>query len=301
MSGNLNKTSEMTHTLIRKAIAGFYYVEAGEALLSCKARGLFRKQGITPLVGDYVRVSVSGDTGWIEEIHPRKNSLTRPPLANLDKLFIVASVDEPPPDLRLLDKLSVVCEYKGIEPVFIFTKTDLGDTEPYVELYRKAGFTALSTRDGSDLGLDEIKAQISGGIGAFCGNSGVGKTTLLKNLCPDLDLKTGAVSQRLGRGRHTTRLSQLYPAFGGYIADTPGFSSMDLIRYERFPKDWLFYGFRDFTVFENRCRFHSCAHLRERDCAVRKAVEEGGIAASRYESYCTIYDEIKDLKEWELK
>jgi ribosome biogenesis GTPase len=294
-----NFLNELNNALIRKAIAGFYYVEAGEALLPCKARGLFRKQGISPLVGDRVRVSVSGDSGWVEEISTRKNSLVRPPLANLDKLFIVASVDAPPPDLRLLDKLTVICETKNIEPLLVFSKTDLGDASALLTTYRKAGFFAVSVQQGTDEGLTSIKAQLGGFVCAFCGNSGVGKTSLLSALCPELELETGAVSEKLGRGRHTTRETQLFEAFGGYIADTPGFSSLDLIRYEPVAKEALPGLFRDFDTFSGHCRFSSCAHVREKGCAVREAVDQGEIAKSRYESYLALYEDVKDWKEWQ--
>ncbi len=288
---------------ILKATGGFYYVWSDGILYECRARGLFRKNGMVPLVGDWVEIEETGSqTGYVTRILARKNSLTRPPLANLDQLFLVISILDPKPNLLVLDQLIAIAEYKKIEPVLVITKTDLGDWETLAGLYRKAGFQVFCTGWEQDSDLKPLQQAMQGKISAFCGNSGVGKSSLLNRIDQRLDLSTAQTSRKLGRGRHTTRHVQLYPVEGGgYIADTPGFSSMDLERYETILKDQLQYCFREFDPYLDQCRFTGCSHTKEKGCAVLEAVAKGEISASRHESYCRLYEEAKQIKEWEAR
>ena len=288
---------------ILKATGGFYYVLSDAVLYECRARGLFRKNGVSPLVGDWVEIEETGEEkGYVTRIVDRKNSLIRPPLANLDQLFLVVSVADPQPNLLVLDKLIAIAEHKKIEPFLIVTKTDLGEWETLAALYEKAGFQVFCTGLDQDSDLAMLRRSMEGKISAFCGNSGVGKSSLLNRIDSRLDLSTAQISQKLGRGRHTTRHVQLYPVSGGgYIADTPGFSSMDLERYEVILKEQLQYCFREFGPHLNQCRFTGCSHTKEKGCAVLAAMKEGEIASSRHDSYCTLYEAAKNIKEWELQ
>ena len=288
---------------ILKATGGFYYVLSDAVLYECRARGLFRKSGVSPLVGDWVEIEETGEEkGYVTRILDRKNSLIRPPLANLDQLFLVVSVADPQPNLLVLDKLIAIAEHKKIEPLLIVTKTDLGEWETLAALYEKAGFQVFCTGLDQDSDLAMLRRSMEGKISAFCGNSGVGKSSLLNRIDSRLDLSTAQISQKLGRGRHTTRHVQLYPVSGGgYIADTPGFSSMDLERYEVILKEQLQYCFREFGPHLNQCRFTGCSHTKEKGCAVLAAMKEGEIASSRHDSYCTLYEAAKNIKEWELQ
>lgn len=288
---------------ILKATGGFYYVLSDAVLYECRARGLFRKNGVSPLVGDWVEIEETGEEkGYVTRILDRKNSLIRPPLANLDQLFLVVSVADPQPNLLVLDKLIAIAEHKKIEPFLIVTKTDLGEWETLAALYEKAGFQVFCTGLDQDSDLTMLRRSMEGKISAFCGNSGVGKSSLLNRIDSRLDLSTAQISQKLGRGRHTTRHVQLYPVSGGgYIADTPGFSSMDLERYEVILKEQLQYCFREFGPHLNQCRFTGCSHTKEKGCAVLAAMKEGEIASSRHDSYCTLYEAAKNIKEWELQ
>lgn len=288
--------------VITKLIAGFYYVEAGDIVYECKARGLFRKQGVAPVVGDRVQLKViTDDTAVLTKIYPRKNSLIRPPLANIDKLFIVSSYSTPSPSHLVIDKLTAIAEHNDIEPVIVFSKCDMGSFDEWANIYTKSGFRVFITSCRTGKGLDELKAYLPGAVSAFTGNSGVGKSSLLNCLMPKLKLKTAEVSQKLGRGRHTTRHVELYrlPG-GGYVADTPGFSSIDLEKSEIILKDKLPYCFRDFERFLGQCRFTSCSHTKEMGCAVRAAVDRDEVCRTRYESYLAIYETVKDVKEWEI-
>ena len=296
------KNSKTINGIITKISGGFYYVEAADTTYECKARGVFRKLGITPLVGDFVTLTVPED-GYcsVDSIKERKNSLVRPALANLDRLFIVSSVKEPDCNLYLIDKMTAAAFSKDIEPVIIFSKSDLADTDSLVEIYRKVDIKAFDFSVKDLKGLDKIKALIKDKTSAFCGNSGVGKSTLLNALFPELCPQTGEISDKLGRGRHTTRTVELFKKYGGYVADTPGFSTLDIERFELIRKDDLKFAFPEFDPYFGKCRFNSCNHLCEKGCAVLRAVEEGVIPSSRHQSYLKMYDEVKDIKEWQLK
>jgi ribosome biogenesis GTPase len=294
----------MTDGLIIKGIGGFYYVETADGVYECKARGIFRKKHITPLVGDRVHISVNENAeNTVDEILERKNYLVRPPLANIDILFILASIVEPAINTTVIDRLTAIAEYKQIEPVILLTKTDLcGAFEEYLNTYTLAGYRVIVCDSFTGEGLDEIKSLISGNICAFTGNSGVGKSTLLNALDDRLTLETGEISKKLGRGRHTTRHCELFSLAGGYVADTPGFSALDIERCERILKQDLPYCFREFAPYLENCRFMtSCSHINDKGCAVAQAVKDGKIAFSRHESYKIMYNEVKDINEWEMK
>lgn len=295
--------------LIVRATGGFYYVREEERTVACRARGIFRKEKMTPLVGDRVRFSVQDEEageGTVEEILPRRNALVRPPMANLDRLFIVSAAASPPPDTFAVDKLSALAETAGIEPVFVFTKCDLAPVEELAGVYRRAGFAAFVVSNVTGQGVDALRDAL-GGVCAFTGNSGVGKSSLLNRIVPDLALQVGDVSRRLGRGRHTTRTVELFHMadYGipkeGYVADTPGFSALDVAGAVLIRKEQLPHAFREFAPYLDDCRYRGCAHVREDGCAVRAAVERGEIAASRHASYCAMYEAVKDIKDWELK
>lgn len=285
--------------LLIKAVGGFYYVEADSTIYECKARGSFRKQKISPYVGDRVTISVPDD-GYcaIEAVAERKNSLIRPPLANIDILFIVASTTEPEPNTLVIDKMTAAAVSKNIEPVIVISKTDLSNADSLKEIYTSTGFKIIECSNENNKGAEEIKAMLCGKISAFTGNSGVGKSTILNAILPELALETGDISRKLGRGRHTTRHTELYKICGGYIADTPGFSTVDIERYELIRKEDLPNCFPEFEPYICNCKFTSCAHIKEKGCGVLEALNEGKISQSRHNSYVMMYDEVKNIKEW---
>ena len=288
--------------LIVKAISGFYYIEAADVLYECKARGAFRKKGISPAVGDKAEITVFDDgSAALESILPRKNYLIRPPLANLDRLFIVSSVSEPSPSTLIIDKITAVACEKGIEPVVVFTKSDLADCTELLDTYRKAGIRALSYSVHSRESMEELVSLLEGKVSAFTGNTGVGKSSLLNSLFPQLEIETAEISRKLGRGRHTTRHSELYKVGGGYVADTPGFSTVDIERYEVIKREELAYCFPEFEPYLTECRFTSCSHVCEKGCAVLEAVRSGEISESRHNSYKQMYNEVKDIPSWNTK
>ena len=226
----------------------------------------------------------------------------RPPVANVDCLLVVAAVTDPAPHLLVLDKMIAIAEYKGIEPVVVVNKCDLGSAQALEQIYRKAGLQVIALSAGKGQGIDELRTHIAGKVSVLTGNSGVGKSSLLNRIDPALQLETGEISRKLGRGRHTTRVACLYPlAGGGYIVDTPGFSSLDMEKAERIPKEELAGCFREFGALAGRCKYTSCTHVKEDGCAVLAAVERGAIAPSRQESYAAMYNEAKEWKEWEYK
>lgn len=281
--------------LILENAGGAYTVQTPGGLISCKARGIFRKEGISPCAGDRCVVN----EGVITKIAPRKNYIVRPPLANLDMMIFVVSACEPSPDLLLLDKFIAVCEFKGISPAVAFTKTDIGDPGDIPRIYGRIGIPAIEC-DYNDPGLaDRIREIIKGKTCAFTGNTGVGKSTLLNFLAPELSLKTAEISRKLGRGRHTTRVSRLYSLGDCYIADTPGFSVFETGQYAVILKGQLKYCFREFEDYEGKCRFTDCTHTAEKGCAVLEAVEKGDIAISRHKSYVEMFREAQNIKEWE--
>lgn len=288
--------------IIVRLLGGFYYVDTGDGIIECKARGIFRKKGLSPVVGDNVVISIEKE-GYaaISEVLPRKNSIVRPAVANIDKLFIVSSVCEPEPNLFIIDKMTATAFYKNIEPVIIFSKSDMMSAEKYMEIYEKSGIKAVSFSSKTGEGADEVRGLLKDSVAAFTGNSGVGKSSLLNFLFPELNIATGDISKKLGRGRHTTRSVELYKTESGYVADTPGFSTVDLERYEIISKDMLAGTFPEFKDYINTCQFTSCAHICEKGCKIIEAVKQGKISKSRHKSYVEMYNEVKDIKEWQKK
>ena len=289
-----------TGTII-KALSGFYYVAEGDSITRCKPRGVFRHEKTQPLVGDKVCFSVSeGSDGTITSIEPRKNFLVRPPVANIDQLIIVISAVTPVADPFVIDRMISLCEFYGIEPVLCHNKADLAVNEELVAVYEKAGYSVCIVSAETGQGIDKLTALLAGKISAFAGNSGVGKSSIINCLYPTLQIKTGEVSDKLGRGRHTTRHVELYRMpDGAMLADTPGFSFFDPDVLISPDKDQLPLTFREFRRYNGECRFHDCSHTKEQGCAVRAALSKGDISASRHASYCRLYEEAKKIKPWE--
>lgn len=289
--------------LVLKGIGGFYYVQTEETVYECKARGLFRKQSVSPLAGDRVKLETEeNQDAVITEIMPRKNVLTRPPIANLDQLAIVAASCSPAPNTLVIDKTIAAAENQGIAPILILTKTDLEQVQWLRDIYEPIGFPVVLVSSVTGEGVDRVKELLKGKTTAFTGNSGVGKSSLLNRIDERLGLETGEISRKLGRGRHTTRQVELFALEGGgYVADTPGFSAIQLERYHVVRKEQLPYCFREFRPYLDQCRFPSCSHTCEKGCAVLQAVEEGKISRSRHNNYLALYQEVKDLKEWDKK
>lgn len=293
----------MTDGIIIKALSGFYYVDTGTELLECKARGRFRLDGTSPLVGDRVRCSPEGKgRGRIDSVYERRNWFVRPAVANVDALVFVAANVNPVTDPFLVDRVSVIAAEAGCELIVCVNKTDLDDGAELCEVFSGAGFTVISTSAETGDGIERLREAIGGKVCAFTGNSGVGKSSILNALLPGVGIETGEVSERLGRGRHTTRHVELYDIGGGtFAADTPGFASFDLEMMEPIPKERLQYDFPEFEPYIGRCRFNNCAHLREPGCAVTQAVSAGRIAPGRYRSYQRLYELSAQHKPWENK
>lgn len=288
--------------LVFRALGGFYYVRTPQGDLECRPVGLFRKEGVSPMVGDMVTVEPTEDgRGSLTQIAPRKNFLIRPPVANLDRLALIVSCAQPAPNLLVLDKLTAIACRRGIPVTVILSKIDLASPRIFTQIYRDAGFTVFEVNSMTGEGIGPVRQELSHGLTAFCGNSGAGKSSLLNALFPGLALLTDDISKKLGRGKHTTRHVQLYPTGGeGYIADTPGFSAVDFFQSERIPARELGDCFPEFEGLAQHCRYTGCSHTTERDCAVLAAVAAGNIPPSRHQSYCAIYNELKQVKEWEL-
>lgn len=288
--------------IIIRLLGGFYYVESDNKIIECKARGVFRKKGMSPVVGDRVEITIPKD-GYasIDNILLRTNKIVRPAIANLDKLIIVSSVCEPSPNLFIIDKMTATAINKGIEPVVVFSKTDLKSADEYLQAYKTSGIKTIAFSSITGQGAAQIKSLLKDSVVAFTGNSGVGKSSLLNYLFPYLDIATGDISKKLGRGKHTTRSVELYKTDGGYVADTPGFSTVDLERYELINKNDLANCFPEFIDYVDMCKFKSCAHTCEKGCAVLQAVKDGEISKSRHNSYVDMYNEVKDIKEWQRR
>ncbi len=288
--------------IITKAVGGNYDVVTSDGVICCAARGIFRKNKISPCAGDNVTVELNGsDRPVITEIDERKNHLIRPPLSNLDCVLTVISSVEPLPNPFVTDKLISVFESKAIEPIIVMTKNDIKACEEFAEIYKSGGFKVIFS-DESGAGSDEILAAIKGKLSALIGNSGVGKSTLINRIFPELALDTAQISKKLGRGRHTTRQVELYELpDGGYLADTPGFSTVEISRYGYVDKAQLQYTFREFKEYIGHCRYNDCVHLKESGCAVTDAVKQGKINVSRYNSYVRLFEEAKKLNDWEFK
>lgn len=287
--------------IIIKALSGFYYTESEEKIYECKARGSFRKEGVSPLVGDRVEFEITDDShGIINSVVDRKNVLERPNVANIDKLFIVSSFQTPAPNAFIIDKITAIAVYNNIEPIIVFNKCDMGDFSYWLNIYKNAGLKTYVVSAETGEGIEAVKNELKDSISAFTGNSGVGKSSILNRLFGDKVIKTGEVSQTLGRGRHTTRHIEAYKlSFGGYVVDTPGFSSLDYDTTDYAFKEQLPELFPDFSDYIYDCRFRGCSHTKEAGCAVISAVEDGKIEKSRHASYLQLVEELKDLKPWE--
>ena len=287
---------------ILRSISGFYDVQTEEGLITCRARGILRKQGITPLTGDFVEISREKNKGMVEKVLPRRNSFVRPAVANVDALVVFAANVNPVTEPFLIDRVAAIAGDQNVQVILCVNKCDLDPARDLVRIYKHAGFSVISTSAETGEGVEKLAAAIAGKLTAFTGNSGVGKSSVLNRLCPELNLATGEVSEKLGRGRHTTRHVELYKlGEDTYVADTPGFSSFDTDQMEVILKENLQYAFPDFGPYVGKCRFDDCSHRKEPDCAVRAALEKGEIELTRYDSYLKLYEKSAQLKAWELK
>ena len=293
----------MSRGRIEKALSGFYYVNTGSEVLQCRARGKFRKEGMSPLVGDWVEVRELGNgEGFVEAVEERKNVFSRPSAANIDQLVIIASAAIPVTDPYLVDRISAIAALKGCQVLVVLNKCDLDRAEKLYGIYCDSAIPVLRVSAETGEGMTELRAAIAGKLNAFTGNSGVGKSSILNSLEPGFSLPVGEVSKALGRGRHTTRHVEMF-ALGGdtYVIDTPGFSSFDTEELNLELKQHLPETFPEFTPFVEECRFVGCRHMKEKGCAVLQAVKEGKIPRSRHASYMRLAEELKDVHEWDKK
>lgn len=293
----------MLNGRILKGIGGFYYVDTADGVIECKARGKFRKTVGKPMVGDRVTLEVQPEdgTGFLLEIEPRKTELIRPPVANIDLLAAVASAAPPQTEPFLIDKVLAIAAHKGMETLVVLNKIDLDPADALYEIYRKSGIEVVRVSAATGDGIEELRRRLHGKISAFAGNSGVGKSSLLNRLDPDFAAEVGRISDRIGRGRHTTRHVELVPFAGGYLADTPGFSSFEAEQMDLVLRDDLQYAFPEFEPYLGQCQFTGCSHTCEKGCAILAAVAKGAIAPTRHASYTRLYNSVKDLKEWTLR
>lgn len=288
---------------IVKALSGFYYVSCNEHIYECKARGKFRLDGTSPLVGDAVSFSVdTNGKGFIEKVHDRKNSFIRPAVANIDALVFVAANTNPITDPFLIDRVSVIAEEAGCELIVCINKTDIDPADELYDIYTRSGFVTVRTSAQTGEGISELKSALRGKICAFTGNSGVGKSSILNSIVPSFNIEVAAVSAKLGRGKHTTRHVELYDIGDNtFIADTPGFASFDIEMMQTIDKQELQHDFREFKKYLGECRFNDCAHLKEPGCAVTAALQRGEIMPSRYQSYKRLYELSAQNNFWETK
>lgn len=288
--------------ILIKAVGGFYYVLCDGREYECKARGSFRKSGDSPVVGDRVTISVPDDGfASIEEILPRRNKLKRPALANVDVLIIVCSTVDPDPNFTVIDKMTAAAINSNMTPVIVVSKNDLKSGDKIAGIYKNSGFPVFLCSPEDDEESERLKNYLKGKTAAFTGNSGVGKSTLINRIFPQLQLQTGQISRKLGRGRHTTRAVELFEIDGCFVADTPGFSTVDLQRYEIIDKTQLQYCFPEFEKYIGECKFTSCSHTCEKGCRILQAVQDGDIESSRHNSYVSMYNEVKAIKLWERR
>ena len=293
----------MSRGRIEKALSGFYYVNTGKETLQCRARGKFRKEGLSPLVGDWVQVrELGGGEGFVEAVETRRNVFSRPAAANIDQLVILASAAIPVTEPYLIDRIAAIAALKGCDVLVCLNKCDLDPAEGLYGIYSRSAIPVLRISAETGEGLDALRRAIAGKLNAFTGNSGVGKSSVLNALVPGLQLPVGEVSKALGRGRHTTRHVELFPLGGGtYVIDTPGFSSFDTEEMDLELKEHLPETFPEFAPYVGECRFTGCTHTKEKGCRVLQAVKDGDIPVSRHKSYLRLFDELKDVQAWQKK
>ena len=287
---------------IVRALSGFYDVQLPDRMVVCRGRGVLRKEHITPLTGDQVEITVENGKGMVEAVLPRSSSFVRPAVANVDALAIFAANVNPVTEPFLIDRVAAIAGNQNVQCVICINKIDLDPAQQLRQTYEKAGFPVICTSAKTGEGVQELRAFLQGKLTAFTGNSGVGKSSILNCLCPDLALATGEVSEKLGRGRHTTRHVELYSlGEDTFVMDTPGFSSFDTDQMDVILKENLQYAFPDFAPWLGRCQFADCSHREEPGCTVRAAVASGEIVPSRYDSYLRLYEKSAQIKQWELK
>ena len=287
---------------IIRSISGFYDVRIADRVVSCRARGILRKEGVTPLTGDLVEITMEKGKGMVEAVLPRHNSFIRPAVANVDALVVFAANVNPITEPFLIDRVAAIAGDQEVPVYLCVNKCDLDPAMNLVRIYTNAGFRVICTSAETGEGVEELRQLLRGKLTAFTGNSGVGKSSILNRLCPELELPTGEVSEKLGRGRHTTRHVELYDlGEDTFVADTPGFSSFDTDQMDVILKENLQYAFPDFASHIGRCQFHDCSHRKEPGCAVTAAVEAGEIEPTRYDSYLRLYEKASQIKLWELK
>ena len=289
----------MKEGIVVKGIGGFYYVKTDDGIYTCKAKGTFKKDKNILYVGDYVELRVTNEEekeGFVEKIRERKNLTIRPPISNIDRMIIISAVTDPVPDTVFIDKMLVLCEHNKIEPCLCFNKTDLTSDHSIVSDYERLGYRVVKTSALKEIGTDSFKELLTDGITAVAGFSGVGKSSLISRVL-DFNLKTGAISDKISRGRHTTRHVELFEIEEGkFFADTPGFSSLEI---DSVRKEELADLFIEFKEYEGECRFSDCSHTKERDCGILKAVNEGKILKSRHDNYVMFYEKLKMINDWE--
>lgn len=295
----------MPEGLIIKGVGGLYHIESNGCFYSCNIRGIFRKRGITPLVGDFVEFSVTNEElkeGRIDDIKERANYFIRPPVANVSMMVIVIAAKSPEPDFFLVDKLLISARRNGIDPVIVINKTDLADKETLLScesVYRGTGYEIIPMSKVTKEGYKELHSRLTGKCTVFAGQSGVGKSTILNTIIDSWTMETGDISEKIQRGRHTTRHVQLLPLVsGGYVADTPGFSSFSL---EGMNHNDLACMYPEFEKIQGECRFNGCSHINEPGCAIKKAVEAGDISQVRYKCYNKLFEELKELYDKRYK
>ncbi len=288
--------------IIIRALSGFYDVDIGERVVRCRARGKFRREHITPLVGDRVRFRMSGGDGYVEELLPRKNRFVRPAVANVDALVMLAAQVNPVTEPFLIDRVAAIAAEQRVELILALNKCDLNPAEELYAIYQNTGMTVLQISAKTGQGVETLRQTLKGRVAAFTGNSGVGKSSLLNRLFPEARLPVGDVSEKLGRGRHTTRHVELFSLPDGTkVMDTPGFSAFDTDQMELGTPEQLALAFPEFAPYLGQCRFDDCAHIKEKGCAVLEALAEGKIHPSRHASYVRLYEKAKELKAWERK
>ena len=294
-------TNFSTGRIIR-SLSGFYEVQTAEGTVTCRARGSLRRTHESPMTGDMVEITVEKGKGMVEKILPRRNQFVRPAVANVDALVIFAANTNPITEPFLIDRVAAIAGDQEVDVILCVNKCDLDPAEDLIRIYTHAGFRCVTASAETGAGVEQLRELIRGKLVAFTGNSGVGKSSILNRLCPELNLPTGEVSEKLGRGRHTTRHVELYDlGQGTYVADTPGFSSFDTDQMEVMLKENLQYAFPDFEPYIGSCQFRDCTHRKEPGCAVRAALDAGSIEPTRYDSYLRLYEKAAQIKEWELK